>query len=294
MVKKKKGLLDNIWKRLHFKYRLSAVNENTLEEIWKIRTSIFSGALLFLAFATLLIAITSIIIITTPIRYYLPGYLDSEVREQSIRAAIRIDSLETQMKYQEAYINNLKDVFAGTVQTDSVKMPDTVSISENDPLLQKSQTELDYVKKYEEEEKYNLSVLATSPTSPTDGIIFFNPAKGIIISKFNPINRHYGVKISTSAKESVLAALEGTVIFAGYDFNDKYIIQLQHKNGFISIYKHNTMVLKKAGEKVKTGEAIAVIEAQKDENGKEQESFLYFELWFKGSPVNPEDYIVFN
>lgn len=294
MVKKKKGLLDNIWKRLHFKYRLSAVNENTLEEIWKIRTSIFSGALLFLAFATLLIAITSIIIITTPIRYYLPGYLDSEVREQSIRAAIRIDSLETQMKYQEAYINNLKDVFAGVVQIDSVKMPDTVSISENDPLLQKSQIERDYVKKYEEEEKYNLSVLSTSPTSPTDGIIFFNPAKGIIISKFNPINRHYGVKISTSAKESVLAALEGTVIFAGYDFNDKYIIQLQHKNGFISIYKHNTMVLKKAGEKVKTGEAIAVIEAQKDENGKEQESFLYFELWFKGSPVNPEDYIVFN
>ena len=66
MAKKKKY---NIWKRLHFKYRLSATNENTLEEIWKIRASFFSGGVLVLLFALLLVTVTSIIIIATPIRY---------------------------------------------------------------------------------------------------------------------------------------------------------------------------------------------------------------------------------
>lgn len=292
MVKKKKGLYKNIWKRLNFKYRLSATNENTLEEIWRIRASIFSGAVLVITFAFLLITVTSVIIIATPIRYYLPGYLDSEIREQLIRASMRSDSIEQQMKYQDAYIENLKNVFAGTVQFDSVKELDTVSVSENDPLLMKSELEREFVKKYDEEEKYNLSVLSASSTSPTDGIIFFSPVKGVVSNKFNPVKQQFGVKINTSAKESVLAALEGTVIFTGYDFNDKHIIQIQHKNGFISVYKHNTMLLKKAGDKVKTGEAIALTEVEKDD--KEQENYLYFELWFKGNAVNPEDYIVFN
>ncbi|WP_165045470.1 murein hydrolase activator EnvC [Dysgonomonas sp. ZJ709] len=287
----KKKNKHNLWKRLHFKYRLSAINENTLEEIWKLRASIFSGAVLFLLFAFMLVTATSVIIITTPIRYYLPGYLDSEVREQAIKSAIKIDSLEQQMMYQEAYMQNLKGIFAGTRQFDSVKILDTISISENDPLLKKTQSEIDYTNRYAEEEKYNLSVLPQGMDNPMDGIVFFKPVKGIIIQKFNPSKQIFGVNINTTTKESVSAALEGTVIFAGYDFKEGYMIQIQHKNGFISIYKHNTMLLKKVGDKVRTGEAIAVIEADK-ENTK-TDSFLQFELWYKGTAVNPEDYISF-
>ncbi len=292
MVKKKKGLLDNIWKRLHFKYRLSAVNENTLEEIWKIRASMFSGGLLLIGFAFVLVAITSIIIITTPIRYYLPGYLDAEVRERALRAAIRIDSIENQIKYQDAYIHNLKSVFAGDIQVNSVKTADTIYIAENDPRLNKSQAETDFTKEYEEKEKYNLSTLQTSTTSPIDGIVFFKPVKGLISKRFDLIGKEHGITISTQSKETVISALEGTVVFSGYDFNDRFIIQIQHRNGFISIYKHNSAVLKKAGERVKTGEAIAFID-EKTEDGKTHDAFLVFELWYKGNPVNPEEYISF-
>lgn len=289
MVKnKKKRLLDNIWKRLHFKYRLSATNENTLEEIWKIRTSIFSGVLLFLGFAFILIAITSAIIIATPIRYYLPGYLDSEVREGALRSAIRIDSIENQIRYQEAYIQNLRSIFSGEVNIDSVKMIDSMYIAENDPRLGKSPLEADFTKEYEERERYNLSTLQTSASSPTDGIVFFNPVKGFITKHFNPISGDYGITISTKSKETVVSALEGTVIFSGYDFNDKFIIQIQHRNGFISIYKHNSSVLKTTGEKVATGEAIAYIDNKEDDTS---DTYLKFELWYKGNAVNPEEYI---
>lgn len=289
MSKKKKNKHD-LWKRLHFNYRLSATNENTLEEIWKIRISIFSGILLFLLFAFMLIFITSTIIISTPIRYYLPGYLDSEIREKAVKSAIRIDSLEQQINYQEAYLNNLKSVFEGTRQIDSVKTIDTISISENDPLLKKSESEKEFTQRYQEEEKYNLSVLTPSTTMPTEGIVFFRPVRGVIKQKFDPKANIYGISIKTADKETVSATLEGSVIFTGYDIGTKYTIQIQHKNGFVSIYRNNTILLKKVGDKVKTGEAIAVIESG---NEIRNPSLLSFELWYRGVPVNPEDYMSF-
>ena len=289
MVKNKKNKHD-FWKRLHFKYRLSVMNENTLEEIWKLKASIFSGAVLVLIFAFFLVTITSVIIIATPIRYYLPGYLDTEVREKAIRSAIRADSLEQQLKYQQAYINNLHDIFSGTRSFDSIKMIDTINVSEYDPLLLKSEAEKEYIKRYEEEERYNLSVLTAPASSPMEGLVFFKPANGVIVSKFNLAKANFGITIKTSAKETVLATLEGTIIFAGYDINTGYTVKIQHKNGFVSIYRYNSMLLKKSGDKVRTGEAIATIDGT---NGDKNELLLEFELWYKGNAVNPENYISF-
>lgn len=297
MVKNKKNK-HNLWKRLHFKYRLSVMNENTLEEIWKIKASMFSGAVLVLVFAFFLIFITSTIIIATPIRYYLPGYLDAEVREKAIRSAIKTDSLEQQLKYQEAYIDNLRSIFDGTRQIDSVKILDTISVSENDPLLKKTESEKEYTRRYEEEERYNLSVLSPSAANPMEGVVFFRPVRGVILNKFDLNKEHFGITISTSASETVSATLEGIVVFAGYDIKTGYTIQLQHKNGFISVYKYNTSLLKKMGDKVRTGEAIAVVESKKEESKKNKGDtgaapYLEFELWYRGNAVNPENYISF-
>lgn len=292
MAKKKNKY--NFWKRLHFKYRLSVVNENTLEEVWKIKASIFSGAVLLFIFASFLIAITSVIIIATPIRYYLPGYLDAEVREKALRSAIVADSLEQQLKYQEIYINNIRDIFTGTRQIDSVKYVDTVSVSANNPLLQKTEAEKEYVKRFEEEEKYNLSVLSQTATTPMEGVVFFSPVKGLIVDKFNPTNGQYGIIVNVAGKETVSATLEGTIIFAGYDMQSGYTIQIQHKNGFISIYKNNTLLLKKMGDKVLTGEAIAIVENKKGEKDAKNTSASFgIELWYKGKALDPESYISF-
>lgn len=288
MAKRKDKNRHSFWKRLHFKYRLSILNENTLEEVWKLRVSMFHGIMLYLTSFFILMVIASVIIITTPIRNYLPGYLDSEIREQAIRAAIQVDSLERQQNYQLAYLDNIKDIFAGKVQPDSESKVDTVTISETDKSLQSSDKEKKYREEYEEAEKYNLSTISTSDATPTEGVTFFRPIKGIITGKFNLPSRNYGVQIVT-AGESVVATLEGSVVFAGY-VDDGYILQLQHKNGFISVYKGVSMLLKKTGDKVRTGEAIAMVGVGKDNSEKKT---LQFELWYKGNPINPELYISF-
>lgn len=291
MAKKKNK--HNFWKRLHFKYRLSVMNENTLEELWKINASMFSGAVLLLVFAGFLVTITSVIIIATPIRYYLPGYLDAEIREQAIRMAFKTDSLQEQIDNQNIYISNLQQVFAGKIlNTDSVKtiMADTVSVSDTDPSLQKSKAEREFVQRYEEEEKYNLSVLPPSVTSSAESLIFYKPVNGSIVSKFNPYNGQHGLTLKIVSKETVSAVMAGTVLSANYDINGGYTIQIQHKNGYVSVYTGNTSLLKQTGDKVRTGEAIAIIESDKN---KSTGTFAGFELWYKGTPVNPEDFILF-
>ncbi len=290
MAKRRDRNRHNFWKRIHFKYRISVINENTLEEVTKFRISKFTGAIMFLGFMFFIVILTSAIIITTPIRNYLPGYLDTEIRAQAINAAVRADSLQQQLLYQSAYIANLHHVFSGKVQADSIGYIGDLSISENDESLSGSDLEKRYTEKFEEEEKYNISVLASGTAPPAEGVIFFRPVKGLVSDKYQPTIQHYGVDIVAAPNESVVATLEGTVVFTGSDPNVGQVIQIQHKNGFLSVYKHNAMLLKKMGDKVRTGEAIAIVgNTGKLSNGEH----LHFELWYKGSPVNPELYISF-
>ena len=94
----------------------------------------------------------------------------------------------------------------------------------------------------------------------------------------------------TAPNQEVNAVLPGTVIEATWTLETGYIIQIQHENNLISVYKHNAELLKRTGSKVEAGEAIAIIG-----NSGELSSglHLHFELWHNGIPINPEDYIIF-
>mgnify|MGYP005979669017 FL=1 len=134
-----------------------------------------------------------------------------------------------------------------------------------------------------------MAVLDPNPV-PTDGVFFYKPVNGVVSSHYDANIRHYGVDLVAAPKESVLATLDGTVVFAGFDPNSGNVIQVQHKNGFLSIYKHNELLLKEVGDRVVAGEAIALV----GNTGKLSTGpHLHFELWYKGGPVNPEEYIAF-
>ncbi len=286
---KKSHKKSTFWKRIKFKYKLSFLNENTLEEVFSLRLSRLNGILIIGLFGFILVALTSFIIINTPIRNYLPGYLDSEVRSEMMSQALNTDSLEQAMASQSLYLNNLGGILRGDKKIDSIRQIDSVkrNIDPNFEIKKSRETE-EFMKKYEDEEKYNLTSL--SENVKFSGMSFYKPVKGMISSHFDAKQKHFGIDIVSDPKSSILATLEGTVIFAGYDPNAGYFIQLQHSNGFISIYKHNAMLLKRQGDRVKSGEAIAII----GNTGKlSTGEHLHFELWYKGSPVNPEDYIVF-
>jgi Membrane proteins related to metalloendopeptidases len=288
MKKKPVPEKKDFWNKMSFKYKLSFLNEKTLEETFSIRLSRLNAAIIIVIFAVLLISLTSVIIITTPIRNYLPGYMDIEVRQTMIENALKADSLEQQMKLQSRYLNNISAILRGEIEVDEILPPDT--LQENYAFnLEKSEETAEFIRNYEGEEKYNLSQLSIQGQLP-ENIKFYKPVKGIISSPFDIKKKHYAIDIAATPKESVLSVLKGTVVFTGFDANAGYVIQIQHTNGFISIYKHNALLLKSQGDEVEAGEAIALVG---NTGNFSTGNHLHFELWFRGKPINPQEYINF-
>lgn len=289
MASKRRKNKKSFWHQIRFKYKLSFFNENTLEEVWSFRLSQLSAFLFLGLFAFLLIVITSVIIILTPIRNYLPGYLDVEVRRAIVTNALRADSLERAIARQALYLDNVTAILSGTMELDSIRTIDSLAYVNADYDIPRSQQEIDFVKNFEEEEKHNLTIL--NPNQPPADITFlYKPVNGIISSPYDPETGHYGIDVVTAPKASVLAVLDGTVMYTGYDVNFGNVIQIQHRNGFLSVYKHNELLLKRAGDNVRAGEVIALVGNTGDLSTGPH---LHFELWFRGYSLNPEDYIIF-
>ena len=287
--KQRKNNKKSFWHRIRFKYKLSFFNETTLEEVWSFRLSQLTAFLTLALFAFMLIAFTALIIIKTPIRNYLPGYLDVEIRKEIVDNALRADSLERMISIQSLYLENVAGILSGTIELDSIRQIDSLAHVDANYEIPRSKSEEKFVKSFEEEEKYNLTVLNPNPV-PTDGIFFYKPVNGVVSSHYEADARHFGVDLVAAPKESVLATLDGTVVFTGFDPNFGNVIQLQHKNGFLSVYKHNELLLKEIGDHVVAGEAIALV----GNTGKLSTGpHLHFETRYYGQSFDPERLIDF-
>lgn len=276
------------WHNIKFKYKLTIINENTLEEVVGIHVSKLNGLSVLLSACTVIFLIAAAIIAFTPLRNYLPGYMNSEVRSQIVANALRADSLQAALERQSRYVMNIQDILSGQVKADTVQSIDSLTNLRAEKLMERSKKEEEFRKQYEEKERYNLT--AVTDVRDAAGLIFYRPLRGVMSAGFNPEKRHFGIDLTASPNESILAALDGTVIMAAYTAEWGYVIQIQHPQNFISVYKHCGSLMKREGEQVKGGEVIALV-GKSTEDG--DQPHLHFELWHKGNPTNPEKYVVF-
>jgi len=275
--------------KIRFKYKVSILNENTLEETFHIRLSRLNVFLVTCSFLAICFIVNSLLIIKSPLKQFLPGYENTGVRTEIIHSTMLVDSLIYKVKKQDEYITVLRDILTGDLKIDKVIPLDSLALKEREKvLLTKSKNEEKFCENFEQEEQYNLSILSTPKTQ--QAFVFFKPAKGVISDKFNLRKSHFGVNITTAPNENVVSVLDGTVIYAGFTIEEGYVVVIQHENEYTSVYKNNSELLKSVGENVKAGESIAIV----GNTGKQSsEKYLHFELWQKGKPLNPEEYIIF-
>ena len=273
--------------RLRQKYRLVILNDSSFEEKFSLRLSP-GGILIMVGAVTIIMSFLVISLIAfTPIREYIPGYGDFSNQKELVKLSVKADSLEYVMKAKNWYIQNINDVLSGNIKADTsmpppkgVKENVNVKPSKNDSLLRKE---------IESQDKFSLT-LGNKNSGGIGGYFFFSPVKGMVTHSFNMAEGHYGVDVASKENEFIKAALDGTVVFASWTANDGYVIQLQHSNNLMSVYKHNSDLTKKVGDHVKSGEPIAII----GNTGESSTStHLHFELWYNGTPVNPQDYVLF-
>lgn len=276
------------WHNFKFKYKISILNESTLEEVVSLRVSKMNGLSVLLTVVIFLFVVIGSILIFTPLRNYLPGYMNSELRSQVVENALKVDSLVTAMNMQEAYVANIKSVFKGEIKVDTTMNIDELTVIREDLLIKPTEREEKFRRQYEEAEKYNLTTINAQVEA--DGLLFYTPTRGIITSRYDVNIGHYAIDIAANPNESVLSVLDGIVILSTYTADTGYVIGVQHNQEFISFYKHCGALLKRQGEQVKAGEVIALVGST---GTLTTGPHLHLELWHKGKAVNPESFIVF-
>jgi murein DD-endopeptidase MepM/ murein hydrolase activator NlpD len=277
-------------KRIYHRYRLVVMNDETFEENFSLRLTPLGLFILLGSVTIIMVMIVTSLIAFTPLREYIPGYADAGMRRNLVRITLKSDSLEQSLIEQNAFMQNVGNVLRGDIKSDSAQNRPDKNKEYSKLKTDASTNEENLRKNIESQDKYSLTYETETNKGGISNFSFFTPLKGVVSSSFKTSDRHYGVDILGPENEAIKTTLDGTVILATWSSETGYTITVQHSNNLISVYKHNSVLLKKAGDYVKAGEPIAIIG-----NSGEQTTgpHLHFELWYNGNPVDPQDYIVF-
>lgn len=274
------------------KYRFSVINDHTFEEVWRIRLTRYNAFLLISFLVIFIIVATTSLISFTNLREFIPGYPDITMRRNILMSSIRLDSLDHELAIRDKYFANLNEIISGNSPADLDVRQET---SRNYKAISFNTSPEDSALRIqiENEERYDLTLgpSATESVSGLAGMHFFPPVKGIISGRFDARTKHFGTDIVTKSKALVSSALDGTVIFTGWTMETGFVIEVQHPNNLVSVYKHNASLIKETGDLVRAGEAISIV----GDSGELYTSgpHLHFEIWYKGSPLDPEKHILF-
>jgi len=285
----RKELRKKIFQMLKDHYRLIIYNDSTIQTVFSIKLTPIKVLTLGSLGAILLILFTTVIIAYTPLRENIPGYPSAKVRQQILHNYILVDSLENEINIRDNYFLKIKSIFQGETPAEESAGSDTM-LKVAEAKFKRYNADSIFKDKLLEE-KSNLSLQQNSKRLPSiANIHFFTPLRGLITNKFNTKTDHLAVDIVGKQNARISNVLDGTVIFAGWTMDTGYSIFIQHENNIISVYKHNAELFKTIGEKVKSGEVIAIMG-----NSGELTTgpHLHFELWHNGTALDPETYIDF-
>ena len=278
-----------LWDRLKYKYKLSVINETSYEEVFNFRLSQLHVLTALSVLAVILVVLTILLIAFTDLREFIPGYPDGNMRQMIAQNALRVDSLENELLKRDRFFKSIRLVLNGGDTTSLERSREDTARYRNDTIrFQISEQENEFRAAIEERERFNLSLGMKEQNHAY--YHFFPPVEGIVTQSFDEKKRHYGTDIVAKANAKVAAVLDGVVIFTDWTVKTGYVIQVQHTNDLISVYKHNSILLKKQGDYVRAGEVLGVVGNTGEESSGPH---LHFELWRAGNPLNPENFIKF-
>ena len=278
-----------LWDRLKYKYKLPVINETSYEEVFNFRLSQLHVLTALSVLAVILVVLTILLIAFTDLREFIPGYPDGNMRQMIAQNALRVDSLENELLKRDRFFKSIRLVLNGGDTTSLERSREDTARYRNDTIrFQISEQENEFRAAIEERERFNLSLGMKEQNH--DYYHFFPPVEGIVTQSFDEKKRHYGTDIVAKANAKVAAVLDGVVIFTDWTLKTGYVIQVQHTNDLISVYKHNSILLKKQGDYVRAGEVLGVVGNTGEESSGPH---LHFELWRAGNPLNPENFIKF-
>ena len=196
-----------------FKYRVVIMNEDTLADVATFRLNRLNVFVYSSLFAILLITLTSLVIIYSPLRQYILGFSEADLKKRIVDLTFQTDSLQQRISTNEAYFSSLQKVLTGDIHPDKINKDSILNAVQQIPTevdLQASEEEMKLRSEVAEEERYNVFDEATSNSNNKT---FFPPAKGTLSTKFKTNERHFGIDIAAKEGDPVKAVSNGTVVF---------------------------------------------------------------------------------
>lgn len=271
------------------RYLLILRNEENFAE--KTTISFTYAKLILVTFLILLVMMVASLYLSSTLmaQWFDPRHELIIMDRHLVDLANKVDSLENEMRIKDQFISNVQRVLIGDLsEDDSIFLNasnSAVSISIEPILAIDSQFRRDF-----EESELSFLTGGSSLSQELEEQYFYAPIQGIVTTEFNLRDEHYGVDIVSKLNDPVKSVAEGTVIFADWTQESGNVIAIQHRGNIISIYKHNSALLKKVGTFVNSGQVIAIIG-----NTGEFTSgpHLHFEMWYNGHPMDPAEFISF-
>ncbi|NJM93981.1 MAG: M23 family metallopeptidase [Cytophagales bacterium] len=275
------------------KYILIIRNEDNFADEATLNFT-YARLVLFIMISFLIMLLTALYLVKTVLgQWFDPRSAQIETNTQLIHLAMKVDSLESASRSKDAFIHNLMGIMSGQAQADSVvgiptanEQPQTRELDKTTLAQIDSQFRADY-------ESGNQSLLNDLDiySANLQEIFFFAPLTGIVSQRFDLKQEHYGIDVVSKENEPIKSVADGTVVLSSWTQDAGYVLAIQHRTNLISVYKHNSALLKKVGSFVNAGEVIAIIG-----NSGELTSgpHLHLEIWYNGNPVNPEELFLFN
>ncbi|MCS6929341.1 MAG: M23 family metallopeptidase [Saprospiraceae bacterium] len=288
--------------RLRDQYRLVIVNDDTFEEVSSLKLSPLSVYIFFSSLVVGTAIFVVLLIVYTPLKRYIPGYGDLRRDREIAELTRKAEALEREVNAQRFYNENLRKILTGDIadfteeaitnksRIDTLQATKvSADIGGGSGEMASSAIALDKEVPSTSARSVGMSSSSSSDL-PIERLQFIPPVSGEITAQFDPLKNHFGLDVAAPKNTAVKAAADGVVILAGYTVETGYSIVIQHSHNVVTLYKHNSVLLKKVGTPVKAGEAIALI----GNTGIESSGpHLHFELWYRGRPINPVDYIGF-
>ncbi len=277
-------------------YRIILQKNPNFEEKGVVNFSLLQLVLTVFAGVLLLIFLFSALIIFTPLKGLIPGYGDLSQPKKIRELSLTLQEMETRIQANETYTSNFMKMLTDSVQTVEQAQAEHITAT-NVP-----SGPIEKIKEDEElrqeiafsQQAQDKAILAKSSSQtsgvPLERVYFLPPITGPVSADYEPAAKHYGIDILAPKNTPIKASIDGFVIQADWTMEAGNTIGIQHDNNIVTFYKHNSTLLKKLGDRVKAGEAIAII----GNSGELTDGpHLHFEIWHQGKSINPADYVEF-
>lgn len=223
------------------------------------------------------------LIMLTPLRNLLPGYIPEGQRAQVESATLRVDSIKNANDVNEAYIKNILKLLDTERSPDSPESAMPRLAGSTDSLITASPRERSYLQAYNNREKYNVSVLAPLAA---ENMAFLPVSSRAVVAEETKESKK--IKVLLPSSEGVMAIADGTVLeVVRMSKEGGGSCVIQHANGFVSRYSHLADLRIAPGSRVQAGEIISLQKGGADV----APDYIWLQIWRHGDALKPASII---